>query len=121
MHITSKANVRPSVNPNGETVFEMIGRPPDHGGEVQHSLAHIVIALGQASTRHFHKVSAETYYLLRGTAELVIDNRAFTLRSGQACLIQPGETHQIFNAGSDDLEFLAVCAPAWTPADSFEA
>ena len=52
---------------------------------------------------------------------MVVDGQTFTLCPGQACLIEIGETHQIFNPGQSDLEFLAVCAPAWTPADSFEA
>lgn len=29
------------------------------------------------------------------------------------------EIHQIFNDGEDDLEFLAISAPAWIPGDSF--
>lgn len=120
MRITSKAEITPQANPSGETVFEMVGRPAVHGGATRHSLAHIVIAPGKASTRHYHKASEETYYLLSGVGEVVIDGQTFTLRPGEACLIETGETHQIFNHGEGDLEFLAVCAPAWTPADSFE-
>lgn len=121
MHTTAKALIRPLVSPLGETVFELIGRTAEHGGAVQHSLAHIVLAPGGASTRHFHKVSEETYYLLRGVAAMMVADRRFALRPGETCLIQPGEIHQITNPGQDDLEFLAVCAPAWTPGDSFEA
>ncbi len=121
MRITSKAEVTPQANPSGETVFELIGRPAVHGGATGHSLAHIVIAPGKASTLHYHKASEETYYLLRGTGEIVVNGQAHTLRPGQACLIEIGETHQIFNPGESDLEFLAVCAPAWTPDDSFGA
>jgi mannose-6-phosphate isomerase-like protein (cupin superfamily) len=121
MHITSKIQIRPLVSPGGESVFELIGRAAEHGGAAQHSLAHIVIAPGGASARHFHKVSEETYYLLRGVAVMVIDDRRFELRPGETCLIQPGETHQVSNPSPDDLEFLAVCAPAWAPGDSFDA
>jgi mannose-6-phosphate isomerase-like protein (cupin superfamily) len=121
MHTTTKAQIRPLVSPNGEHVFELIGRTAEHGGATQHSLAHIVITPGGASSRHFHKVSEETYYLLRGVAAMVIDGRQFELHPGETCLIQPGETHQVSNPGPEDLEFLAVCAPAWAPGDSFEA
>ncbi len=120
MHITSKAQVQPLVSATGETVFELVGLAVEHGGAAQHSLAHILIAPGGASTRHFHKVSEETYYLLRGEAMMTVDNRIFALHPGETCLIRPGETHQISNPGSDGLEFLAVCAPAWVPGDSFE-
>jgi mannose-6-phosphate isomerase-like protein (cupin superfamily) len=121
MRITSKTAVTPLADPGGETVFELIGKSAEHGGAAGHSLAHIVIAPGKASSRHFHKVSEETYYVLHGTGKLVLDGQMFALQPGQACLIEPGETHQIFNPGESDLEFLAVCAPAWAPGDSFEA
>ena len=121
MHLTSKAQVQPLVSPTGEAVFELVGLGAQHGGATQHSLAHIVIAPGGASARHFHKTSEETYYLLRGSATMTVDGRTLVLHPGETCLIQPGETHQIANLGSADLEFLAVCAPAWAPSDSFEA
>jgi mannose-6-phosphate isomerase-like protein (cupin superfamily) len=120
MRITSKAEAAPRVDPSGHTVFELMGRPAAHGGATRHSLAHIVIAPGKASTLHYHQASEETYYLLHGMAKVVVNGQDYTLHPGQACLIEPGETHQIFNRGESDLEFLAVCAPAWTPADSFE-
>lgn len=120
MHITSRALVSPLASPGGETVFELIGRVAEHGG-ARHSLAHIVIAPGGASTRHFHKTSEETYYMLCGVAQMAVDDQIFALRPGDTCLIQPGERHQISNSGPYDVEFLAVCAPAWAPGDSFEA
>ncbi len=120
MHVASKAERRPLVQPWGETVFELVGRPADHGGAA-HSLAHIILAPGHASARHYHHHTEETYYLLAGTAEMVIDERTLTLDAGQACLIVPGERHQIFNRGAENLEFLAVCAPAWAPDDSIPA
>jgi mannose-6-phosphate isomerase-like protein (cupin superfamily) len=120
MRKTSRAFVSPLASPGGETVFELIGRASEHGG-ARHSLAHIVIAPGGASSRHYHKVTEETYYILRGAASMMIDGQPFALGPGDTCLIQPGEVHQIGNPGRDELEFLAVCAPAWVPDDSFEA
>jgi mannose-6-phosphate isomerase-like protein (cupin superfamily) len=119
MHTTSRALVSPLASPGGGTVFELIGRASEHGG-ARHSLAHIVIAPGGASSRHFHKVTEETYYILRGAASMTIDSQTLALGPGDTCLIGPGEVHQITNSGGDDLEFLAVCAPAWAPDDSFE-
>ena len=52
---------------------------------------------------------------------MLVDGQVYLLSPGQACLICPPQVHQIFNDGSIDLEFLAVCAPAWTPHDSFLA
>ena len=52
---------------------------------------------------------------------MIVDAQEFRLQHGQACLIKPFEIHQIYNEGKDDLEFLTVSAPAWTPDDSFFA
>ncbi len=120
MHVRAKADVHhPLSAPWGETVFELVGSSPSSGNAALHSLAHIVIAPGRASSRHYHKISEETYYILSGQSRMVIDGREFALIPGQACLIQPGEWHQIFNSGEEDLQLLAICSPAWNAADSY--
>lgn len=120
MHLTSKENIhQPIRNPGGEVIYELTGAAEEAGGARQHSLAYIVIPPGGSSSRHYHRQSEETYYILRGRARMVLDGRELSLVPGQALLIQPPEQHQIANAGEDDLEFLAICAPAWTAEDSF--
>lgn len=109
----------PFVSDHGEVVYELVGLPAEHGGTRQHSLARIVLPPGKASRTHFHRLSEETYYILRGEARMVVDQREFILLPGQACLIQPGEQHCILNDTSQDIEFLAVCTPAWEPGDSY--
>ena len=119
MRIASKRDVKEPVRqPQGETVYELIGASGGAGGASKHSFALVIIPSGKSSVNHHHLVSEETYYILRGTARMVVDGQAFVLTPGQACLIQHPEWHQIFNVGDDDLEFIAVCAPPWTPDDS---
>jgi mannose-6-phosphate isomerase-like protein (cupin superfamily) len=119
MRIVSKKDIqKPLKSPPGEVIYELIGASEKAGGTEKHSLAIVTIPPGKSSAEHYHVVSEETYYVLRGTVRLVIDDRVFQLTPGQACLIQPLERHQIFNSGADELEFIAVCAPAWTPDDS---
>jgi mannose-6-phosphate isomerase-like protein (cupin superfamily) len=96
----------------------MFGRRSANGGTTHHSIAHVVIAPGQAAPRQYHKQSEKTYYILRGSARINIEGAEFTLRPGDACLVVPPEKHQIFNAGDTDLEFISVNAPAWVPEDS---
>lgn len=50
---------------------------------------------------------------------MVFNDKEYRLHPGQACLIKPLEIHQIFNKGEENLEFLTVSVPAWTPDDSF--
>jgi mannose-6-phosphate isomerase-like protein (cupin superfamily) len=109
----------PIKNPSGEEIYEMIGRLSEVGGTIHHSVVHVVIPPGKSSHAHYHKVSEETYYILKGVGLMIVDTKEFRLEPGQACLIKPFETHQIFNKEEHDLEFLTVSAPAWTHDDSF--
>ncbi len=111
--------INPIKNPLGEEIYELIGSSPATGETTQHSLVHVVIPPGKSSQAHYHEVSEETYYILKGEGFMIIDKEEFSLQPGQACLIEPREVHQIFNKVDDDLEFLTVSAPAWTPDDSF--
>jgi mannose-6-phosphate isomerase-like protein (cupin superfamily) len=119
VRITSREDIKePIRNATGEVVYELIGTAAERGGAEKHSLAVVTIPPGKSSAEHYHLVSEETYYLLRGAARLVVDGQALVLLPGQACLIQPGERHQIHSVGDEDLEFLAICAPAWVADDS---
>lgn len=118
MHLTSRDEItEPLKNPTGEIVYELIGSSAEKGATDRHSLAHIVIPPGASSAPHYHQVSEETYYILRGTARMRIDGREFSLPPARVCLIKPGETHLITNEGEEELEFLAVSAPPWSPED----
>jgi mannose-6-phosphate isomerase-like protein (cupin superfamily) len=102
----------------GETIQEVLGLVAQD--VTSHSQAEITIPPGNASSKHFHKLSEESYLILSGEASLEIDDHSFTLSPGEAVLIEPGEIHQISNHTSEELVFIAVCVPAWSPADSFD-
>lgn len=119
MRIIRKEDVKnPVKNPLGEIIYEMIGAPKELGGTKKHSFVLVTIPPGKSSARHYHAVSEETYYVLQGKARMVIDDKEFQLKPGCACLIEPPERHQICNIGDNDLEFITVSAPPWTPDDS---
>ena len=110
----------PLKTETGEIIYELIGKAVTSTPDANHSLARIVIPKGKSSEPHFHKVSQESYVILEGEGQMFVDGEEFTLRSGQACHIEPEEIHQIKNQGQRDLIFLAVCVPPWVPEDSFE-
>jgi mannose-6-phosphate isomerase-like protein (cupin superfamily) len=121
MKVREKSGIKSSlITPAGEIIYELIGKGDEAGGISSHSIAQIQIPPGKSSVLHYHQKNEESYYILRGEAWMEIDQREFALTPGQVCLIQPGEKHRIRNKGNDDLEFLAFCAPAWVPEDSFE-
>ena len=108
---------RPLVSAHGEVVYELIGRTVGEPTE-RHSLAYVVIPPGKASLLHTHPVAEESYYLLRGTARFVLADEVRILLPGEAVVIPPTQAHRIFNSGDTDLEFVAVCVPAWGPTNS---
>ena len=119
MRLTRKELIEnPFESGTGERVYEMLGAPEAIGGAKQHSFSHVVIPAGCTSRPHYHPVAEETYYILSGEGKMRVDGREMTLRPGDALLIHTLEVHQIFNEGDTDLEFIAVCAPAWTPDNS---
>lgn len=104
----------------GELIYELVGNKPSLGGAVKHSLAQVIVPYGTMSPRHYHRVLEETYFLLKGKARMIIDGHEFALTPGEACLIMPGEVHQVFNDSEETLEFLVFCAPPWTADDFIE-
>lgn len=57
----------------------------------------------------------EVYYILRGSGVATIGNREFPVGTGEALYIAPGTPQRITNHGSEDLIFLAICTPRFTP------
>ncbi len=118
MLITRKDNTEPIINSTGERVYELIGLGENLGNATKHSVGYVVIPAGCYSRPHLHPEDEETYCMLSGAGKIKIDNIEYALTAGDFILIHPPEKHQIFNAGDDDLEFIVVCAPAWTPTNS---
>jgi mannose-6-phosphate isomerase-like protein (cupin superfamily) len=120
MHIRQVTDIpQPLRSPLGEIVYELVGAAPGSGSTNKHSLAYIILPPGGRSSHHYHQVSEESYYIMSGQGQMIIDGEIFTLSTGQACLIKPPSHHEFTNNGDVDLVFLAVCTPAWTLSDSF--
>lgn len=109
----------PLVNPAGEIIYELFGRPENLGGTTHHSLAYVVLPYGKSSAAHFHKISEETYIITKGEGELIIDKEKIKLKQGDSYLIKPGKIHQIFNRKKKQLEFFVISAPAFDISDSY--
>jgi mannose-6-phosphate isomerase-like protein (cupin superfamily) len=102
---------------HGETIYEIVGRTLGRK-TANHSVAHIVIAPGKSSLRHFHPQAEESYYLLAGEARIEIGSEAAMLRPGRIVLIPTPQPHKIYNIGQTDLVVLVVCVPAWEPTNT---
>ena len=63
---------------------------------------------GNSFAPHYHEDMQEAFVIVQGTAELTVGDKTVTLQRGDAILIDPHEVHQMFNAGPDDAEYLAI-------------
>ena len=118
--IKSNDKKEPLVTDTGETITELIGKAVSPLLKPRHSLAKIVLPSGKSSTTHYHKITEETYFILAGEAWMSVNGEDFNLVPGDVCYLAPGDKHRINNMKNEDLVFLAICAPAWIPEDSFE-
>lgn len=65
---------------------------------------------------HYHKRSAEIYYVVEGTLTLFVNGDTYTLGQGDYHIIQPGETH--WGQGRETIVEI-YSEPALSPSDIF--
>ena len=113
MHIRSLNDIEAINSPTGEVIHELGGAAV--GGLSAHSLAHIRLPKGGHAAPHYHPIAEESYYILSGTGRMVLDGQEREVSAGQMVAIPAGQIHAIYNDGAEDLVFLAVCVPPWSP------
>jgi mannose-6-phosphate isomerase-like protein (cupin superfamily) len=82
------------------------------------SLAEARLPVGARTTLHYHPQAEEIYYVLRGTAQMLLGEESTSVGVGDAIAIPPGQPHQIHNTGNETLVFLCCCAPGYEHADT---
>ncbi|MBW2561793.1 MAG: cupin domain-containing protein [Deltaproteobacteria bacterium] len=84
------------------------------------SIARARVEPGVATQRHRLRGVAERYLVLKGKGRMEMgDLPPAEVGPGDVVLIPPGCPQRITNIGDDDLLFLAVCTPRFTP-DTYE-
>jgi mannose-6-phosphate isomerase-like protein (cupin superfamily) len=113
MHIKNTNDITPVQSPSGETIREYMGNAA--GGATQHSLAQITLPPGGSAPRHYHPANEESYLILSGTGRVTLDDETRSVSTGDAIAIPINVVHTIINDSQEDLVFLAICVPPWTP------
>jgi mannose-6-phosphate isomerase-like protein (cupin superfamily) len=106
----------PSFRAGDDTLLRELLHPGKADLAVRYSLAHAVVAPGQASRPHRLR-TAEVYYVLSGRGRMHIDDETAEVHPGHTIYIPPQATQWIENPGSDALAFLCIVDPAWRPED----
>ena len=66
------------------------------------------LGAGREFARHYHEDMQEIFILMLGEAEITVGTQTATLRRGDAVVIDPREVHQMRNAGTEAVEYLAI-------------
>ena len=82
------------------------------------TLAEARLAVGQATTEHYHVKTEEIYYITHGTGRMRIGDEVRDVRVGDAVAIPPGARHKLWNTGTEPLRLLCCCAPAYEHSDT---
>ena len=63
---------------------------------------------GKSFAAHYHEDMQEIFIMMVGAARLTVGAKTVIMRPGDAVLIEPRETHQMWNDGERDAEYLAI-------------
>jgi mannose-6-phosphate isomerase-like protein (cupin superfamily) len=110
--IASIARAEPFATKDGSTIREL------HHTE-QQSLAEATLEPDQATERHYHRLTEEIYFVVKGSGRLEVDGETQSVRPGDAVLIPPGAWHTLENNGTSELRILCCCSPAYSHEDTY--
>jgi len=107
------------ANNCGEYVIELSGLASDDKNENRSWALASFDPMGY-SKKHYHRIGRETYYVLSGVAEVIIDGKTYIRKAGDEITIEPGQHHQVKHIDSGAQLMMAVkCVPAWVPGDQY--
>ncbi|HEY9644569.1 MAG TPA: cupin domain-containing protein [Coleofasciculaceae cyanobacterium] len=66
---------------------------------------------GQAEVQHLHRRSRQFFYILSGTATLVVGEAAIQLSPFQGLEVPPGVPHQFRNDSDAEVIFVVISSP----------
>lgn len=113
----NRRDASPLVAPDGSSIREFLN--PRNSPLCNQSLAQATLAPGQATTRHFHPLAEEIYFIQSGYGSMNLEDEHFEVGEGDAIAIPSGKKHKICNTSeSQDLVFLCCCAPAYCDDDT---
>jgi mannose-6-phosphate isomerase-like protein (cupin superfamily) len=112
VNIESVNRAEPFTTKDGSTIREL------HHTDAQ-SLAEATLEPDQATERHYHRLSEEIYFVLKGSGDMEIDGEHKRIAVGDAVLIPPGAWHTLHNNGTSELRILCACSPAYAHEDTY--
>jgi mannose-6-phosphate isomerase-like protein (cupin superfamily) len=79
----------------------------------------IAVVDEEHSNLHFHRKTLEWYFILEGSAEIVLCKRKMMLKKNSLVFIPPSTPHKIRRVGKRNLRILVISCPPWSKNDHF--
>ena len=114
--VFSGDEIKPVEVLQGMLLRELVGRAATAKSE-WNSVARFTLEKGHETQTSHNKVSEETFLVIRGHGQVVLGERAEAVGPGSVVAIPPGVSHSARAGADESLEFYAVEAPAYDPAD----
>ena len=116
MEIINRNKVKPFITKDSSEIREILA--PWNSSLNNQSLAEAKVAPGKATEEHYHPLSEEVYYILRGKGRVTIEGEVREVKAGDGIAIPAGSKHHIENFGTGNLVFLCCCVPAYSDEDT---
>lgn len=75
------------------------------------SIIQEVVPPGQFEVKHYHQKAKQFFFVLSGTATIELNDSQKEIKTHEGIFIEAGVPHQLFNNGSEKLEFLVISSP----------
>jgi mannose-6-phosphate isomerase-like protein (cupin superfamily) len=72
------------------------------------------LPVGKSFAPHYHEDMQEIFVIVQGEARIAVGEETTLLRRGDAVLIDPREVHEMWNNGTEAVEYLAIGITAGT-------
>ncbi len=66
---------------------------------------------GEDFANHSHEVMEESFFVIKGKVEFVVDGKSYISEKGDFLSMQPNESHYLKNVGDDEAIILFCLAP----------
>lgn len=113
---TRYSDISAYITKDGSEIRELLH--PDHHGVRNQSLAEAIVPVGTRTLLHRHHRTEEIYHVTSGRGRMTLGLEVFDVSPGDSILIPPGTPHCIEAGGSDPLQILCCCSPAYTHEDT---
>lgn len=116
MDIIKRNQAAPFITADGSEIRELLAYR--NSCIKNQSLAEATLAVGTATTEHYHPKAEEIYYIVSGRGRMKLEEEFREVEPGDAIAIPPGQKHKIWNTGTAPLVLLCCCAPAYEHSDT---